>query len=180
MAAYHAYHLIPPTPGFGLPVLLVLAACVYFVTNTFSVAMVISLTEGKRLGKVWKECYFWSFPYYMVGAAISGLLSVANHYVGWQTSLLIFPVIYWIYRSYRQYLGRLEDEKKHVEEMAGLHLRTIEALALVIEAKDFTTHSHLRRVEVYAVEIGRELAVRESELNALRAAALLHDIGKLA
>ena len=79
----------------------------------------------------------------MVGAAISGLLSVANRYLGWQTSLLIFPVIYWIYRSYRLYLGRLEDEKKHVEDMAGLHLRTIEALALAIEAKDDTTHRKL-------------------------------------
>ena len=180
MAAYYAYHLTVSTPGFGLAVLLVLAACVYFVTNTFSVAMVISLTEGKRPGKVWRECYFWSFPYYMVGAAISGLLSVANRYMGWQTSLLIFPVIYWIYRSYRLYLGRLEDEKKHVEDMAGLHLRTIEALALAIEAKDDTTHGHLRRVEVYAVEIGKELGLSDSELQALRAAALLHDIGKLA
>src|SRR3979490_449835 len=116
----------------------------------------------------------------MAGAAISGLLSAANHFLGWQTSLLIFPVIYWIYRSYRLYLGRLEDEKKHVEDMAGLHLRTIEALALAIEAKDDTTHSHLRRVEVYAVEIGKELGLSDSELQALRAAALLHDIGKLA
>ncbi len=55
-----------------------------------------------------------------------------------------------IYRSYRLYLGKLEDEKRHVEEMAGLHLRTIEALALAIEAKDQTTHDHLRRVRVYA------------------------------
>ena len=180
MAAYYACHLPMPHAGFRLPVLLVLAACAYFATNTFSVAVVISLTEGKRLDKVWKECYFWSFPYYIAGAAIAGLLSVANHFIGWQTSLLIFPVIYWMYRSYRLYLGRLEDEKKHVEDMAGLHLRTIEALALAIEAKDYTTHSHLRRVEVYAVEIGKELGLSESELSALRAAALLHDIGKLA
>ncbi len=180
MAAYYAYHLTVSTPGFGLAALLLLAACVYFVTNTFSVAMVISLTEGKRPGKVWKECYFWSFPYYMAGAAISGLLSAANHFLGWQISLLIFPVIYWMYRSYRLYLGRLEDEKKHVEDMAGLHLRTIEALALAIEAKDDTTHSHLRRVQMYAVEVAKELGLSDSEVQALRAAALLHDIGKLA
>src|SRR6266568_3890764 len=180
MASYYAYHLPIWNLGFRLPLMLVLAACVYFVANTFSVAIVISLTEGKRLSKVWTECYFWSFPYYLAGAAFAGLLSVANHFVGWQTSLLIFPVVYWMYRSYRLYLGRLEDEKKHVEEMAGLHLRTIEALALAIEAKDDMTHSHLRRVEIYAVEIGNELGLSDSELKALRAAALLHDIGKLA
>src|SRR6266568_548060 len=81
MAAYYAYHLPISNLGFRLPLLLVLAACVYFVTNTFSVAIVISLTEGKRLGKIWKECYFWSFPYYIVGAAIAGLLGAVNRFV---------------------------------------------------------------------------------------------------
>src|SRR5271155_1771703 len=90
------------------------------------------------------------------------------------------PVIFWIFRSYRQYLSRLEDEKRHVDEMAELHLRTIEALALAIEAKDHTTHDHLRRVRVYAVEIAKEIGATEDEIEALRAAALLHDIGKLA
>jgi diguanylate cyclase (GGDEF)-like protein/putative nucleotidyltransferase with HDIG domain len=64
--------------------------------------------------------------------------------------------------------------------MAGLHLRTIEALALAIEAKDTTTHDHLQRVRVYALEIAKELGLSEAEVEALRAAALLHDIGKLA
>jgi diguanylate cyclase (GGDEF)-like protein/putative nucleotidyltransferase with HDIG domain len=74
----------------------------------------------------------------------------------------------------------LEDEKRHVEEMASLHLRTIEALALAIEAKDQTTHDHLQRVRVYAVEVAKELGVSDDEMQAVHAAALLHDIGKLA
>jgi diguanylate cyclase (GGDEF)-like protein/putative nucleotidyltransferase with HDIG domain len=100
--------------------------------------------------------------------------------VGWQTSLLVVPIVYLVYRSYYLYLGRMEDEKKHAEEMASLHLRTIEALALAIEAKDHTTHNHLQRVQTYAMEIGKELGLSQPELDALRAAALLHDIGKLA
>jgi putative nucleotidyltransferase with HDIG domain len=98
----------------------------------------------------------------------------------WETSLLFVPAIYLIYRSYRLYLGKLEDEKRHVEEMANLHLRTIEALALAIEAKDQTTHDHLQRVRVYAIEVAKELGMKGAELEALHAAALLHDIGKLA
>ena len=80
-----------------------------------------------------------------------------SDFTDWQTSLLILPVVYLIYRSYRLYLGKLEDEKRHVEEMADLHLRTIEALALAIEAKDHTTHDHLQRVRVYAIEVAKEL-----------------------
>jgi diguanylate cyclase (GGDEF)-like protein/putative nucleotidyltransferase with HDIG domain len=100
--------------------------------------------------------------------------------LGWQSALIIVPVSYIVYRSYNLYLGRIEAEKKHAEEMASLHLRTIEALALAIEAKDHTTHDHLKRVQVYALEIGKDLGLSESELEALRAASLLHDIGKLA
>jgi len=160
--------------------LLGLAACTYFVANTGSIATVISLTEGKRLKKIIVECYFWSFPYYLVGAGIAGVIGWFNRTFYWETSLLLVPAIYVIYRSYRLYLGKLEDEKRHVEEMASLHLRTIEALALAIEAKDQTTHDHLQRVRVYAVEVAKELGVSPDEMQAVHAAALLHDIGKLA
>ncbi len=160
--------------------LLFLAACVYFVASTVPIAAVISLTEGRPLRKVWVDGYFWSFPYYLVAAGMAGMMSWLNGYANWQTLLLTLPVAYLVYRSYRLYLGKLEGEKRHVEEMTDLHMRTIEALALAIEAKDQTTHDHLQRVRVYAVELARELKVEPSEMEALQAAALLHDIGKLA
>jgi diguanylate cyclase (GGDEF)-like protein/putative nucleotidyltransferase with HDIG domain len=173
--------------GLGEPLILVLVASSYFVLNTFPIAAVIALTERKHLARVWKETFFWSFPYYLIGAAIAGLISAANHIVSWQLSLLALPAMYLIYRSYRLYLDLLvgeklqaEEQKRHAEEMASLHLRTIEALALAIEAKDHTTHRHLQRVQSYAVELGKELGLSGIELDALRAAAVLHDIGKLA
>src|SRR5437588_2000881 len=180
-AAYSAYELVNNRWFVNsLPLSLVVAASVYFLANTIPIAGVISLTEHKPVTKIWKECYFWCFPYYLFGAALTGLAHLINQHAGWETSLLAFPAVYWIYRSYRLYLERLEHEKNHVEDMAALHLRTIEALALAIEAKDHTTHEHLKRVRVYAVEVAKQLKVSEEELEALRAASLLHDIGKLA
>ena len=101
-------------------------------------------------------------------------------YTGWEIALLILPVAFLLYRTYRLHLARAEDARVHAESLANLHMRTIEALALAIEAKDNTTHDHLRRVQVYAMEIGKELNLGEDDLEALRAAAVLHDIGKLA
>src|SRR5271165_2349792 len=162
------------------PVLLGVAATVYFIANAGSIATVISLTERRPLTRILVDCYFWSFPYYLVGAGIAGTIAWLNQTFNWETSLLMVPAVYLIYRSYRLYLGKLEDEKRHVEEMANLHLRTIEALALAIEAKDHTTHEHLQRVRVYAIEVAKELGITGTDLEALHAAALLHDIGKLA
>ena len=178
--AYIVYHVTLFHSQNNPAVLLVATASTYFAANTLPVATVISLTEHKSLRRIWSDCYFWSFPYYLVGAGVAGLVSWLNRVVDWQTSLLILPAVYLIYRSYRLYLAKLEDEKGHVEEMANLHLRTIEALALAIEAKDHTTHDHLQRVRVYAVEVAKELGVTHEEMEALQAAALLHDIGKLA
>ncbi|HEU4416992.1 MAG TPA: HD domain-containing phosphohydrolase [Candidatus Angelobacter sp.] len=160
--------------------LLMLAAAVYFVFNTLPVATIISLTENKGLQKIWTDCYFWSLPYYLAGGAIAAMFGWVNQKVGWQPTLLALPAMFVIYRSYRLYLGKLENEKNHVAEMAALHMRTIEALALAIEAKDQTTHDHLERVRVYAVEMAKKLDLPQDEVEALRAAALLHDIGKLA
>jgi len=97
------------------------------------------------------------------------MMSWLHNFTDWQTSLLTLPVAYLIYRSYRLYLGKLADEKRHVEEIADLHLRTIEALALAIEAKDQTTHDHLQRVRIYASEVAKELKVTPEEMEALQA-----------
>ena len=179
--AYSFYHwpVLQRFDHYG-PLLLIGTGLAYYVLNTVPIAEAISLSEGKRFGETWHNCYFWSFPFYLVGASVAWIISLFTRQMHWQGSIVLLPVIYLIYRSYQLYLARLEDERRHVESIAELHMRTIEALALAIEAKDHTTHEHLRRVRVYAVEIGKQLGLSEQELEALKAAALLHDIGKLA
>ncbi len=61
-----------------------------------------------------------------------------------------------------------------------LHLAAVEALALAIDAKDQTPPAHIRRVQALAVGVARALGLSEDDVLALRAAALLHDVGKLA
>jgi putative nucleotidyltransferase with HDIG domain len=164
-----------------------LTAVAFFVANTLLVATVIALTESKNPFTVWRDSYFWSFPNYLVGAAAAWVVGEASHLIGWQAALLVMPILYVIYRSHNQYIARLEEARRRAEEqrahaieIAGLQRRSIETLALAIEAKDQTTSDHLERVEVYAVEVAKELGFNETEMEALRAAALLHDIGKLA
>jgi len=179
--AYAFYHwpILQRLDHIG-PLLLIATGLAYYLLNTVPIAAAISLSDGKPFGETWHNCYFWSFPFYLVGASVAWAISLLTKEIPWQGSLFVLPVIYLIYRSYQLYLARLENERRHVESIAGLHMRTIEALALAIEAKDHTTHEHLRRVRVYAVEVGKQLGLSGHELEALKAAALLHDIGKLA
>jgi diguanylate cyclase (GGDEF)-like protein/putative nucleotidyltransferase with HDIG domain len=156
------------------------ASILYFLLNTGALGLIISLTEGKEFCRLWRNNFLWTAPQYLVAGALAGLLHVWNQYAGWHSAVMVFPPIYLVYYSYRLYLGRLEEEKRHVGEMGDLHLRTIRALALAIDARDGNTHGHLRRVQVYAREMARELGLPENERRALDAAALLHDIGKLA
>jgi diguanylate cyclase (GGDEF)-like protein/putative nucleotidyltransferase with HDIG domain len=98
--------------------------------------------------------------------------------------LLIAALVHLLYRFNEKRVSEVtraqSDKLKYTEEIADLHMNTIESLAIAIDAKDQTTHGHVRRTQTYATEMGKLLRVSEPELRALHAGALLHDIGKLA
>ena len=94
--------------------------------------------------------------------------------------LLVCVVLYVGYRAYRLFVTRFERERRNVQQMSELHLATIEALARAIEAKDGTTANHIHRVQLYATAIARALGMPDRDVQAVKTAALLHDIGKLA
>jgi len=97
------------------------------------------------------------------------------------TSLLVLAALYLAYRHYRAQKVEWSMREKHADDVAALHLRAIEGLALAVEAKDnLNTRGHIRRVQVYALGIGKAMGLSGTSLEALRAGALLHDIGKLA
>jgi len=156
------------------------ASMVYFMINTTTVAVIVGWTTRQSPMAVWRDNFIWTSPQYLVGGVLAGALHMISSMVPWQGLLLSGPPLYLVYRSYSLYLGRVEQQQKHIGEMAQLHWRTIEALALAIEAKDDTTAAHLKRVQIYAVEMAKELELSDAEIKAVEAASLLHDIGKLA
>ena len=76
--------------------------------------------------------------------------------------------------------ARLSAKTRETEELSRLHFATAEALATAIDAKDQTTHCHVRRVQLYAQGMGEVFGLSAAEIAALKSGALLHDIGKLA
>ena len=159
---------------------LMIAGVVYFVVNVLPVCIVISLTERRSVLTVWNESYQWSFPFYLAGASLAEMVHLSIERLGWTFTVALVPFLYVIYRSYKLMIAKVQQEKSHAESMTSLHLRTIEALAMAIEAKDECTHEHLRRVQVYSLKTAERLGLAPDEIRALEAASILHDIGKLA
>jgi diguanylate cyclase (GGDEF)-like protein/putative nucleotidyltransferase with HDIG domain len=159
---------------------LVAAATTYFIFNTCLVAVAVSLATSQTFFRVWHQNFLWSAPSYFVGAGAAALATWAVMTSGVWIAVMAYAPLYLTYRTYKVYLGRIDDERRRVEEIADLHLATIEALALAIDAKDQTSESHIRRVQVYATSIARGLGMSDMEIQGVKTAALLHDIGKLA
>ena len=90
----------------SLVAMMVLGACVYVVLNTGLVSLVISLAERRPLKQTWPSCYEWTFPYFLVGAAVAGLASAAGHGTNWGVTLLVVPVMYFVYLYYRMHIVR--------------------------------------------------------------------------
>src|SRR5947208_1894001 len=180
-----AFHLLGGQVGAGMSVMmlarpLVGAATVYFLLNTGFIATAIALSTRQRIDTVWHAKFLWSAPSYLVGAGVAALAAAVVERAGYWLAPLTFAPLYLTYRTYKVYMGRIEDEQRHVQQTSDLHLATIEALARAIDAKDQTTQMHIRRVQVYAAGLARQAGLTEAEIQGVKTAALLHDIGKLA
>jgi len=86
-----------------------LAAACFFLVQTIPVATIISLTEGGSAVRIWSAIVHLSFPYYLLSAGVTSLITSASHRIGWQIPLLALPAMYVVYRSYRLNFGRVAE-----------------------------------------------------------------------
>ena len=106
-AAFWTSHNVPALLGLNsMAAMMVLGACVYMALNTGLVSMVISLAEGRPLRELWSSCYEWTFPYFLVGAALAGLASAASHASNLGVPLLVVLAMYFVYVYYRMHILR--------------------------------------------------------------------------
>jgi hypothetical protein len=108
--SYRATHLFTGGPGIRFAALLALAACLYFTADTLLVSGALSLVQSKSLFTVWQQCYVWSFPYYLIGAAIAGMAVAADRTVGPGMSMPLLAVMYLVYVFYRIVVDRISTD----------------------------------------------------------------------
>jgi putative nucleotidyltransferase with HDIG domain len=160
---------------------LFLLAAVYFLLNTWMIAAALSFDKREGVVSLWWRNFPWFSLNYFGGVSAAALLVSYTRTVDIGAISIILPLLVLSYFTYRTSLGRVQDAQKHLEQMNELYMSTIEALAMAVDAKDQITHGHIRRVQVFAVELAKRLGVTDPlQLMAIETAALLHDMGKLA
>jgi hypothetical protein len=114
---------------------LVGAIATYFVINTSLIAAAISLSSARTWWQVWHDEFLWIAPSFMVAGSAGALAAVVilrgKH---WEAMLLLAPV-YLTYRTYRIFVGRFDDQRRHVDETQRLHTETLEALRQALNAE---------------------------------------------
>lgn len=159
----------------------VLLALSYFLINSWLIAVALSFEGHIPAITLWRRNFLWLSLNYLAGASVALLVVTNTRELDINALSVIVPLLVITYLTLRTSLGRLEDANQHVAQLNDLYLSTVETLAMAVDAKDQITHGHIRRVQVYATELARRLGVTdEQQLRAIEAAALLHDMGKLA
>jgi putative nucleotidyltransferase with HDIG domain len=154
---------------------------IYFLLNSGLTAVAVALEAAQSPFQIWRRHFQWLWVGYFGAASVSFCLILLIQQVSFAAALVVLPLLAVFHLTLRASFGRLDDTNRHLSDMNRLYLSTIETLAMAIDAKDDVTHSHVRRVQAYALALARALGVTdETELKALEAAALLHDTGKLA
>jgi putative nucleotidyltransferase with HDIG domain len=154
---------------------------VYFLLSSGLMAGVVSLHGGEPLLKVWKQHFGWILLNYFGAASVAALIVHDTQQFNPITLAIVVPLLVISYLTFKTSLARVEDANRHLQELNKLYLSTIETLAMAVDAKDQITHGHIRRVQAFAVGLAKELGVTDDgQVKAVEAAALLHDMGKLA
>ncbi len=168
--------------GIGDVALPALVLCgVYFLMNSWLNAIAMTSESGASPVGIWRKYFVWVSLNYFANASIAVLLSINARPFSYLNLAAIAPLIFVSYYMFKSSMGRLEDENVHLAEVNRLYVKVVEALATAVDAKDQVTHGHICRVQTYALRLAGALNVIDSkELQAIEAAALLHDMGKLA
>jgi len=136
--------------------------------------------DESSISEILRENFSWSPLNYLFGAVAAFALHFIFLKFGLYFGLVLLPLAVIGHLANKIYVARLAAKTKELTEASRVHLATVEALATAIDARDQVGIGHVRRTQIYAVGIGKNLGLSDDELKALNTGALLHDIGKLA
>ncbi len=161
--------------------LFILSAVTFFLINSGAVALAISMTARRPFLVLWKQDFLWASLTTVAGSSVAALVFLSSEGIELLSMALASPIILVVYYAYKLNVNRVREAHAHANQLHDLYHSTIASLAMAIDAKDQCTHGHVQRVQALALGLARRCGFNDpKDLQGLKAAALLHDIGKLA
>lgn len=99
----------------NLAIALSAIALTQFLANTALASIHDAMKNGIPLVETWKNKYAWSFITYFVGAISAGILHLLTDSIGFGVIIASFPVIFFIFMTYRMYLKNVEMSMQQAE-----------------------------------------------------------------
>jgi len=162
---------------------------VYFITTSLiSIGMGIDLKQSPF--EIWKEQYQWMFPYYLGIGFIAYSLIFGYKYANLLGIVFTAIPLFLLRFSQAQYVGHTreivnslrnknQELVKSANEINELNDGLLITLSEIIDLRDPYVLGHSKQVGVYATEIAKLMKVNQKQVELIRKAGLLHDIGKL-
>ena len=90
-----------------------------FIANTAIASIYGALKSEKPVWETWKTQYIWTFVTYSFGAATAGILLQLTNYIGFSVIIATFPVIFFVYLTYKMYVKNVEISIAQAEQAKG-------------------------------------------------------------
>jgi putative nucleotidyltransferase with HDIG domain len=172
----------------AIAVAVLVASITHIIVNSGLISTLFAMRLGNPILAGWKDNFLLIAPMILPTSAAASLMYIGLQYNALTMVAIGAPILISIHFGHRRYRDSVREQINLIERaqqeritlMEKAHLETIEALAVTINAKDEVTGEHVLRVQIYAAGVARLLGCSESEIEALKAGALLHDIGKIA
>jgi len=171
-AAVIIYHGVLTTgalaDGAGALIAAIAAAAALYVTTTTLVVIAVAMMSRRSPVQVWLEA-----------AAVDWKLTAAMYAAGYVLAL-VSATDAWVALVMLAPLAGLQLAMKRAVQMRDQTIAAVESMADVVDRRDPYTGQHSKSVAEHSVRIARQMHLPESEVELIRLAARVHDLGKIA
>ncbi len=163
---------------------------ILYLSTTALISVAIFLSTGLPVKRTWRDQFSWLAPYYIVMGMIAYALVFGYTDAGLVGAMVVSFPLFLLRWSQKQYIDRTRaivselKEKNVILERSSTEISTLnegllKTLAEVVDLRDPFVLGHSQQVTSYAVLMAKNLGLNGDQVELIRKAGLLHDIGKL-
>jgi len=151
----------------------------------------MAITDRRPVLELWRSSFAWLTPHYLTLVLTGGLIGLLAGVLGWLGSGALVVLLLLIWKTLTVHTAGLRSTSQATEQAEALleqlkrsakadKRAAMQIASAIIRVRDRLVHGHSEQVAAYAHAIAQEVGIKDpAELEQIRSAALLHDLGKV-